>query len=595
MRRSDLFILFGLALALRSAYLLDLRETIAFTSPLVDAFTYDQAARAIAASGLGSLETPFYQPPLYSIALGGLYAVTGGSYWAPRVAQMLFGALTVLLVAMIAARFAGRRAGWAAGALFAAYGPVLYFEGELLPTALLLGLHTGALALLARTNDEAGEVRRVIGAGLLLGLATAARPTGLLLVGGVALWWLRHRTSGRPARAVAPLAAFVGAALIPVLPFTIANYASSREPILVSWNGGLNFYLGNGARSDSLTAIQPGHHWDKLQIAPFRDGVRASRRAESNYWTSRALREMAADPAAWVASTGRKVIRLLRARETPRNTDFEDFRRDSRVLALPLPGFGLVLPLACIGWLLGFPSGAASRRIRVLLGLVLAAVTMQNLLFFVADRYRLEAVPVLCILAGLGVDAAIRRRGRLGGRALAACAAVVVVNQTDLLREGAIDETRAAIHRAVALQRAGWNESAARKLAEALRHDPNDVDALRLLGEHFAREGEPARALASLDLALAGAPDYLDALLLKARLLERLGRGDESDAIYRAALAADPFSARARLQYGAYLAAARRWDEARAQFDAGLRIDPANADLRENLRNLERAIGRIGS
>jgi 4-amino-4-deoxy-L-arabinose transferase-like glycosyltransferase len=175
----DLGILFILALALRLAYVADNRDSVTFASPLVDAWTYDQEARSVAAHGLGAIEVPFYQPPVYPLLLAAVYTATGGSYLAPRLLQALLGALTVLLVAWIAGRAGGRRAAWIAGGLLAAYGPVIYFEGELLPPALLLALIAGALALLPLAGDAPRRTSRIAAAGLLLGVATAARPTTL--------------------------------------------------------------------------------------------------------------------------------------------------------------------------------------------------------------------------------------------------------------------------------------------------------------------------------------------------------------------------------------------------------------------------------
>ncbi len=587
--RADLGVLLLLAIAVRAAFVADLSGQVAFRSPLVDARTYDDQARAVAEHGPAAIPLPYYQPPMYPMLLGGLYALTGGSWMAPRVANAALGVLTILLAASLAARGGRRRAGWLAGGLLAVYGPILYFEGELLPPALLLALWAGAVRLLLDAEDSPRPLPRLLGAGLLLGVSAATRPTSFLYAAVAALWWARGRRRAGRVREVAALAAAVA---LPVLPFAAANRIGGGEPVLVSFNGGINFYLGNGSNPDSLVAIQPGYAWDKLQIAPFADGVRGSRRAESAYWVERALREAAADPAAWARAFGRKVLLLLDARETPRNTDYEDFRRDSAVLSLPLPGFGLVAPLALLGALLAFaPRGPSPPRLRSLLGFTLAAVAAQNLLFFVADRYRLEAVPALCVLAGLGLDEAWRRRGRIGwGPALGVVAAAVVAN-AGLPGPRPVDEARAAIHRAVALQALDLNESAMRKLRDALRHDPGDVDAHRLLAQQYVKRRDPARALAEFDLALAGAPDYVEALVSKAQVLEILGRGPEAEAAYRRALAADPFSTRVRLLYGVFLAKAGRRDEAREQFEAGRRIDPTNPDFVANLGNLDRLSG----
>jgi tetratricopeptide (TPR) repeat protein len=590
---AHLWILFLLALSLRLAHVADIRGQVVFSAPLVDAGAYDVAARAVAARGPGAIETPYYQPPLYPMLLGALYAATGGSYLAPRLVQAGVGALTVALVAMLAALAGGRRAGWIAGGLLLAYGPVLYFEGELLPPTMLLALHTAALLLLARAERAARPLRPLLAGGLLLGVAAATRPTGLLLAAfAAAWWWAGAARRARPAAASRDVAAFVLAVLLPIVPFTLANVLLGREPILVSWNGGINFYVGNGAGSDSLTAIRPGYAWEGLQLEPLRAGVHGSRRAESDYWVRRGLREAAADPLAWAAALGRKTLRLLDARETPRNTDWEDFRRDSRLLSLPLGGFGLVAPLALLGALAAFaPRGPAPPRVRSLLGVQLLAVAAQNLGFFVADRYRLEAVPALCVLAGLGLDQALRRRGRVGWRAALLIAAFAAVVHVDFLGERRIDEARGAVWRAVALEQAGFRAGSGRKLQEALRLAPDDVDVHRLLGDHFVGRGEVARALEHYDRALAGAPDFVDALVAKARVLDQLGRQQEAEATYRSAAAADPYDARVRLLYGVHLARARRWDEARTQFEAGLMIDPRNDDLRANLGNLERIRG----
>lgn len=645
--RRDLTLLFLAALLLRLAYVVEIRGSVAFSAPLVDARTYDLAARSIASGGLGALERPFYQPPLYPILLGGLYALAGGSYLAPRVVQAILGAVTVALVLSLAAGTArarggtGRRAGWIAGGIAALYGPAIHLEGELLPPATLLALLTGALALLLRADaargaagaagaggagaageggdgaagaggagaagagstgagrgrgeggrSEPGRGRPVwplLLAGLLLGLAGALRPSTLLLAAGAWVWWIRGEAPGRAHRGLASAALLAAAVALPILPFTIANLAAG-DAALVSTNGGVNLYLGNGARSDSLTAIQPGYHWDRLQREPLRDGV-SGNAAESAYWTRRAAREAAADPLAWLGAAGRKALRFLDAWETPRNTDYQDFRRDSWVLSLPLPGFGIVAPLALLGFALAFPAGRGPSRRRALFAIAIAAVAAENLLFFVAGRYRLEAVPVLCVLAGAGVDEVIRRRARVPAWTWVAFAALGAIVWIDLLGERRIDETRARIHRAVAYEQAGLFASAERVLTDALRADPDDVDANRLAGQAAARREDWNAARRLYGRAVDGAPDYVRALLGLATADERLGRDAEAEAAYRRAVEADPHDADARLGLGTFLAVRERWAEAREQFTIGLRIDPGHAALKANLRNLERLRG----
>jgi tetratricopeptide (TPR) repeat protein len=580
-RPSAPWIVLLVALALRFAVVLETRDTVRFESPLVDAKTYDDSARAIAAHGPGALELPYYQPPLYPMLLGAVYAASGGSYLAPRVLQALLGAVTAMLVFWIAARMSGRRAGWIGSLAFVAYGPALYFEGELLPPALILAANTGALALLLRA-DETGRTTPWLLAAFLLGVSTAARPTALLLAMAAAVWWLRRPE--RPAgatRSPALLPAML-VFLLPVLPFTLANSIGGKEPVLVSWNGGINFYLGNGADSDSLAAIRPGHAWDRLQVEPLRGGAR-SRREESRYWVRRAFEEASADPAEWATALGRKALRLLDAREAPRNTDWEYWRRDSTILSLPWIGFGILAPLA----FLGLGVRGVSPRTRSLLALSLAVTAAVNLLFFVAGRYRLEAVPALCVLAGVAVDRVCRDgRRAVSIPAFVAVALVAIVVHVDFLGERSIDEARAAINRGAALRQLGLDASAARAYREAVAAAPDDPDAHYHLGQIALAEKNPARALSSFERSLAGAPDYVKALLARATCLERLHRREEAEESYLRAIAADPWAVETRLNYGVFLAIGGRTEEARRAFEAGLAIDPTDGRLQRNLRRL---------
>ena len=580
MNRRSVAGVFLLALLVHLASIFEQRELPGFSSPLVDAYTYDRTAREIAESGPRALGLPYYQPPLYPLLLGATYAVTGGSHLAPRVLQAIGGALTAALVFLLAGRWKGPRVAWVASMLFALYGPVLYLETKLLPPSLLLLLNGAALLLLLEADERPSGRGRPWIAGLLLGLSAIARPTSLLLAAGALVWWVRGAGAAR--RKIAAI--FGAAVLVPVLPVTVANVVGGGELILVSWNGGINFYLGNGENSESLTAIQPGHAWDALQLEPRRAGVE-SHAAESGFWFRRGLREAVADPLAWTVNLGRKTIRLLDARETPRNTDYEDERRDSRILSLPLPGFGLVAPLA----FLGFVARGSRSRTRALLGWALAAVALENLLFFVTGRYRVAAVPALCVLAGAGVDAALRERVRaFSGPALASAVAFAALVHVDLLGERAIDEARAELNRGIALRRLGLDASASRHFQNALVRAPDDPDVHRAAGELALADGRPEIALGHFARAAELAPGYLRALLGQAQCLERLGRGSEAEPVYREALAADPWSAAVRLNYGVHLALAGRTEEARRMFEEGIALGgPERERLLLNLRRLE--------
>ena len=67
---------FAIALAIRAAYLFDIRDNPFYDTPVVDAEYYQQQAAAFA-RGPGLGRAPFQMPPLYPLLLGLVYKVFG--------------------------------------------------------------------------------------------------------------------------------------------------------------------------------------------------------------------------------------------------------------------------------------------------------------------------------------------------------------------------------------------------------------------------------------------------------------------------------------------------------------------------------------
>ena len=148
--------LFSFALLWRALYL---HQTAAgspfFDAPMADAQAFFQQAEQFAATfSLG--EEPFTGPPLYPVFLGVLFRLFGADFFAFRLIQFTLGALSVVLLYLIGRRVFSPGVGLAAGAAAAVYGPLIYFEGELLPPglAILLGLSL-VLFLLRRGYRQA--------------------------------------------------------------------------------------------------------------------------------------------------------------------------------------------------------------------------------------------------------------------------------------------------------------------------------------------------------------------------------------------------------------------------------------------------------
>ena len=135
--------MFAVAFATRLVFVWHSRQLPFFFSPIIDAQGYD--SRAVELDHDGDLRSAVPQAPLYTMFLAANYFLFGHGYFAPRVVQCYMGAANCVMVQRLGARLSGRTAGIIAGFAAAVYGPLVFYETDLLREVLVIFL---ALALL---------------------------------------------------------------------------------------------------------------------------------------------------------------------------------------------------------------------------------------------------------------------------------------------------------------------------------------------------------------------------------------------------------------------------------------------------------------
>ena len=111
-------------------------------------------------------------------------------------------------------------------------------------------------------------------------------------------------------------------------------------------------------------------------------------------------------------------------------------------------------------------------------------------------------------------------------------------------------------------QKEGRLEEAEHLYRRILRHNPRNVDAMRLAGAHRPGAGRDDEAESLLQKAISLAPDFLAAILDLGRLRKEQDRYGEALECFDRALALDPANAQAHFLRGATLAPAAFTDEA---------------------------------
>jgi uncharacterized membrane protein len=253
-----------------------------FTVPVVDSlFHAKEALRILDTGWLLSGSAAFYKGPLYSYLLAVLMALFGpvGGVVAGRLLSVACGVLVVWLVVRTAERLGGTAAAWAAGLAIALNGTAIFYDAVLLPvslTSLLLLLAGGRLAD-ARTLPDRTRAKALALGGALLGLVALARADGLVAVLAAAGWAALAARGGAwgTLRSLRAAALVLVPALAVVLPVTARNVLVAHDPVLISWNGGINLFMGNDPGFDQASGNwNPDLSWMRLYDAPGELGLR---------------------------------------------------------------------------------------------------------------------------------------------------------------------------------------------------------------------------------------------------------------------------------------------------------------------------------
>ena len=219
---------------------------------LYDPARYVGYARAIAA-GQGMIEPlsgypTAYYPPGYPWFLGIVTwlgsPLTDDVALLAAMVQAVLGSLTVVLGALVGRRIAGRRAGVVAAFALALYPNLIFHSGAVMGETLYNFLFLAFCAVAVATQwprDLTG--RRMVAAGLLLGLAVMVRPISLAVIPVVLFTWWRVQPNRR--RLAAHSAMFLAAVAACILPWTIRNQIRMGGFVAISTNTGDNLCIGH--------------------------------------------------------------------------------------------------------------------------------------------------------------------------------------------------------------------------------------------------------------------------------------------------------------------------------------------------------------
>ncbi len=577
-----LLLIFVVAVTLRLVYAHQVQANPAFANPTMDPLYHHEWAQNIVAGK--PLEGPYFRAPLYPWFLAGIYKTLGVEPMTPRIVQAVLGAINCCLVYVIGRLAFGALTAAIAGLTAASYWPLLYFDAELLLPVLEIFFFQGVIIALLLAHRTRGMFWWLL-AGLLLGAGALVRPNILILAPAVIVW-LALLERERLARLLPAVALFVLGVFAPILPVTIRNYVVGKDTVLIASQGGVNFYIGNNAGSDGMSALipgDPGGWWEgyRAQVARAEQAVGRPLKASevSQWYTSEALDFMTSQPAVALNLLVKKLGYFWTYWEIANNQDIMFTVREFAPITRWLPhGFWLIGPLGVLGLLLCFARPAALFPIWGYVLLYMVSVVA----FFVTARFRLPVAIILILLAAHAVVWLCRQIRRnqwlaVGLAAFPLTAMGFVTAQlppgTDtsgaqgnlfaamqLTKDGKFAEAEAMLLRVAPLDRAMSKELRV-NLWTSLAYCQQQLNKLPDAANSF-------RKLLEADPAFPGARRSLGALLAVT--------GDVNGAMeqYKLALQSNPQDAETHLNLGATLVRIGRIGEALRAFDQALQLKP---------------------
>ncbi|MDX6378152.1 MAG: hypothetical protein QOE98_2455 [Gaiellaceae bacterium] len=386
------------AVALRLLYVLVLARHV----PMAGDSQFFHAEANLVADGRGYIE-PFLDaaygvhvptaahPPLYPTVLAGVSVLGGDGLLAQRAFGAVFGAMTIVLIALIGRRVGGERTGLVAAGIAALYPLFVAADGAPMSESLY-GMLIASCLLVALRLREHRTVRLAAALGAVIALAALTRSEALLLLLliGLPVTFRNWKAS----------AALIAACAVVLAPWTIRNFSAFDRFTLISHNDST---VLAGANCDATYHGADLGSWRFDCISP-RKTLNEGRQAAT--WRQEGI-DYALDHAGrWPALVPVRVLRTWDLWQPRRQLDFAEGR------AKWAEGAGVVVYFLLMPFVLAGAVMLWRRRRDIALILLAPAVlvTLSSAVGYGNPRFRHAFEMSIVVLAALAMVALAERR-----------------------------------------------------------------------------------------------------------------------------------------------------------------------------------------
>ena len=389
-RYKTLFVIFVLGLVLRILVAFYLEDKIYWD----DGFDYDGLATRLA-EGKGYVSdkgtTTAFRAPLYPYFLAGVYSVFGHHFVVVRIIQCLLDSITIIVIFAIARLLFYTPVAITSTLIYASYPLLIYSSNTFFPTTLFILSLSIAILLLFKLKQKATAFRSAL-LGVIFGISVLTVPTILAFI-PVALVWLFFALEKKSCKFIFNAGIIIIAMGVVLSPWLIRNKKAFNKSLLITTNGGYNFWMGNNPLAKGSTGNgikRPKHLEQQLSRAK-------SETEKERIYYQEAFQFIKNKPSRFIQLTVQKTLNLWRFYPTP-DTGYKIFPALSKILSVF--SYVPVLILAICGVMLSW----SQKRDVVLFLLLSLSITVTYAFFITKVRFRLPLDPFLIVLASYTIN-----------------------------------------------------------------------------------------------------------------------------------------------------------------------------------------------
>lgn len=582
-----LIVLFFMALStiLHVVFLIQFHKTPYASILMVDAEGYHFKALALLTEGwIG--ESVFYQAPFYPYFLALAYKFFEPSVLLIQVIQSTLSVLTVGLTYEITRRVFDYKSANVAAALTVFTGVYLHFSGLLLKVTFSLFFVCLMLLMLIQAIRELNYVKWLF-AGVLLGFNITLRGNFLIMIPGFLFWILFFPKEVSISIKMKRVIIFFMGALIILFPIALRNYFVSKDFVLITYQAGANFYIGNNfnanGRYSTIDFVRSNPEFEEndfRQRAESLSGRPLKPSEISRFWFQQSFKFIQEEPLRFLDLLGRKVLLSLNTYEIPDNYDFYFMKSNIPILKVGFVSFGILLFCALLGIFLGKLKTDEAWLLYIFLGFYSFSVV----LFFVTSRYRIPIGPILTSFAGwflvYGWDKIYQlNKGSLAKFFILSLLLGALIFRSEPYSDFSFSHWKLGI----AFERKQMEVEAKKEYLSALTINPNYANAHLHLGLLYRRNKQPKKALIKFEQAVLNNPKLSEAWFQMGTLYYSNGSLEKARGAFEKGLALNPNVAEAHLNLGMIYNSLGNIDRAIFEHQTALKIKPVYPEVYFNL------------